>query len=232
MQELPKTGRISLGTQTRNHRCASPQEQELIMVYDGILIGLIVGLFRGGVRYGHRQLASLRLRGGWIFPLLLLFQFSIFYLQERWSWIASINGYLFAAVYFTGLIFLWLNRHHRGFTLIWIGVFLNFIVMAVNGGRMPVSLEASAVLGPYYVDLLQEGGAVSKHYMMDASTHLAFLGDIIPLSNPYPRTQVISIGDVVMNVGIFLFIQYMMVDRGTKAVPSAKTETSETYQPQ
>jgi hypothetical protein len=90
--------------------------------------------------------------------------------------------------------------------------------MAVNGGRMPVSVEASAVLGPYYVDMLREGGAVSKHYMMDASTHLSFLGDIIPLSSPYPRTQVISIGDVVMNIGIFLFIQYMMVNRTGEAL--------------
>jgi hypothetical protein len=188
------------------------------MVYDGILLGLIVGLFRGGFRYGLHQFAALKLRGGWIFPLLLLAQFFIFFLQERLEWVASINGYLFAAVYVTGLAFLWLNRHYKGFTLIWIGVFLNFIVMAVNGGRMPVSVDASAVLGPYYVDMLREGGAVSKHYMMDASTHLSFLGDIIPLSSPYPRTQVISIGDVVMNIGIFLFIQYMMVNRTGEAV--------------
>lgn len=188
------------------------------MVYDGILLGLIVGLFRGGFRYGLHQFAALRLRGGWIFPLLLLAQFFIFFLQERLDWVASINGYLFTAVYVTGLAFLWLNRHYKGFTLIWIGVFLNFIVMAVNGGRMPVSVEASAVLGPYYVDMLREGGAVSKHYMMDASTHLSFLGDIIPLSSPYPRTQVISIGDVVMNIGIFLFIQYMMVNRTGEAL--------------
>ncbi|QLG37260.1 MULTISPECIES: DUF5317 domain-containing protein [unclassified Paenibacillus] len=188
------------------------------MVYDGILLGLIVGLFRGGFRYGLHQFAALKLRGGWIFPLLLLAQFFIFFLQERLDWVASINGYLFAAVYVTGLAFLWLNRHYKGFTLIWIGVFLNFIVMAVNGGRMPVSVDASAVLGPYYVDMLREGGAVSKHYMMDASTHLSFLGDIIPLSSPYPRTQVISIGDVVMNIGIFLFIQYMMVNRTRDAL--------------
>ncbi|MEK3705953.1 DUF5317 domain-containing protein [Paenibacillus sp. FSL R7-0198] len=193
------------------------------MVYDGILLGLIVGFFRGGLRHGLNQFAALKLRSGWIFPVLLLIQFFIFYLQERFEWVASINGYLFAAVYITGLAFLWLNRHHTGFMLIWIGVFLNFAVMAVNGGRMPVSVEASAVLGPYYVDMLREGGAVSKHFMMDASTRLPFLGDIIPLSSPYPRTQVISIGDVVMNVGIFLFIQYMMVNRDKKAVQPAKT---------
>lgn len=115
-----------------------------------------------------------------------------------------------------GLIFLWLNRHHKGFKLIIIGVLMNFIVMAVNGGRMPVSLSASEVLGPYYTDMLKSGSVISKHYMMDASTRLSLLGDIIPLSKPYPRTQVISIGDVVMNFGMFLFIQSIMVVKRTK----------------
>lgn len=193
------------------------------MVYDGILIGVIVGLFRGGFRHGLAQFSTFKLKGGWIFPLLLLGQFLIFYVQEKWTWVASINGYLFGAVYVTGLVFLWMNRKYPGFTLIWIGVFLNFAVMAANGGRMPVSVEASEVLGPYYVDLLQQGGAVSKHFAMDASTRLSFLGDIIPLSSPYPRTQVISIGDVVMNLGIFLFIQHMMVDKSRKKAKAPET---------
>ncbi|MBZ5797754.1 DUF5317 domain-containing protein, partial [Burkholderia contaminans] len=51
---------------------------------------------------------------------------------------------------------------------------------------------------------------------MDASTRLSLLGDIIPLSKPYPRTQVISIGDVVMNFGMFLFIQNVMVVKRNK----------------
>ncbi|MFB5268888.1 DUF5317 domain-containing protein [Paenibacillus enshidis] len=186
------------------------------MVYDGVLLGLIIGLFRGGFRQGLTGLSNIRLVAGWIFPLLLLVQLGIFYLQEDSAFLASINGYLFMAVYVAGLVFLWLNRHQPGFLIILIGVFLNFLVMAVNGGRMPVSLTASYVLGPYYVELLQSGEVISKHFMMDDSTRLSFLGDIIPLSAPYPRTQVISVGDVVMNVGIFLFIQRVMVVKKKK----------------
>ncbi|MFB5762322.1 DUF5317 domain-containing protein [Paenibacillus medicaginis] len=186
------------------------------MVYDGVLLGLITGLFRGGFRQGLTGLSHIRLVAGWIFPLLLLVQLGIFYLQEDSAFLASINGYLFMAVYVAGLVFLWLNRHQPGFLIILIGVFLNFLVMAVNGGRMPVSLTASYVLGPYYVELLQSGEVISKHFMMNDSTRLSFLGDIIPLSAPYPRTQVISVGDVVMNVGIFLFIQRVMVVKKKK----------------
>ncbi|MEK5507544.1 DUF5317 domain-containing protein [Paenibacillus sp. FSL P4-0113] len=186
------------------------------MVYDGVLLGLIVGLFRGGWRQGLIRFSQVRLIAGWMFPVLLLVQLIIFYFQEKWTGLAAINGYLFMGVYVVGLIFLWLNRHHKGFKLIIIGVLLNFIVMAVNGGRMPVSLSASEVLGPYYTDMLKSGSVISKHYMMDASTRLSLLGDIIPLSKPYPRTQVISIGDVVMNFGMFLFIQSIMVMKRTK----------------
>lgn len=96
-----------------------------------------------------------------------------------------------------------------------IGVFLNFLVMLVNGGRMPVSYEAASVLDPIYLEMLKSGDAVTKHYLLDASTRLAFLGDIIPLSSPYPRTQAISIGDVVMNFGIFLFILHIMTPAAT-----------------
>ena len=183
------------------------------MVYDGIILGLIVGLFRGGLKNGLMQFGQIKLKGGLIFPILLLIQFLIYRFQGDASWLAPASGYFFMSIYVIGMAFLWMNRQNKGFTIILIGVFLNFLVMAVNGGRMPVSLDAAQVLGPYYTELLSSGDAVYKHYMLDASTRLSFLGDIIPLSNPYPRTQVISIGDVVMNLGIFLYIQSIMVPK-------------------
>ena len=75
---------------------------------------------------------------------------------------------------------------------------------------MPVSAEAAAVLDPTFIQALTDG-LYAKHAILDSSTKLGMLGDIIPLTDPYPRTQVISIGDVVMNIGIYLFIQYIMV---------------------
>lgn len=84
---------------------------------------------------------------------------------------------------------------------------------------MPVSYEAASVLDPIYLEMLRSGDAVTKHYLLDASTRLAFLGDIIPLSSPYPRTQAISIGDVVMNFGIFLFIVNIMTPAATTRKP-------------
>ena len=183
------------------------------MVFDGILIGLIVGFIRAGFRNGLIALSNVRIKGGLIFPILLILQFAIFYIQERVSFIADYSGYFFIVVYMTGLFLLWLNRSEQGFGFIFVGVVLNFLVMAVNGGRMPVSLEAASVLEPFYLDMLKSGTAVTKHFLLDSSTRLPFLGDIIPLSSPYPRNQAISVGDVIMNFGMFLYLQKIMLEQ-------------------
>lgn len=46
---------------------------------------------------------------------------------------------------------------------------------------------------------------------MSDNTHLNFLGDIIPLLPPYPRQYVMSIGDVLINIGAFMAIQGILV---------------------
>lgn len=177
------------------------------MVFDGIIISFIIGFLRKG---NLRALAQLKLKWGWIFPLLLVVELAVFMLQNDSKFLAQVSGYIYIAVYVLGLLFLFLNRKNPGFVLIFIGVFLNFLVMVINGGRMPVSLVAAAVLDPEYIQVLKDS-LYAKHTMLTSSTHLGFLGDIIPISKPYPRTQIISIGDIIMNIGIFFFIQYLMV---------------------
>ncbi|WP_407270529.1 DUF5317 domain-containing protein [Radiobacillus sp. PE A8.2] len=179
------------------------------MVIDGIIISFIVGLLRKGKL---DWLSKPLFKWGWIFPVLLLVQVTVFYLQNSVQFIASISNYVFMAVYIIGLFFLWINRDHLGLNIIMAGVFLNFLVMIVNGGRMPVSEEASIILDPVYIDTIKQG-LYAKHALITESTNLAFLGDIIPITDPYPKSQVISIGDVIMNIGIFIYIQNKMVSK-------------------
>lgn len=177
------------------------------MVFDGIIISFIVGLFRKG---NLRAFSQLNLKWGWVFPLLLIVQLTVFTLQNNSEFLGQLSGSIYILVYIIGLLFLFLNRKNPGFILIFIGVFLNFLVMVVNGGRMPVSVESAAVLDPGYIEALKES-LYAKHTMLTSTTHFGFLGDVIPISDPYPRTQIISIGDIIMNIGIFFFIQYIMV---------------------
>ncbi|MFB5195088.1 DUF5317 domain-containing protein [Neobacillus sp. KR4-4] len=177
------------------------------MVFDGIIISFLVGFLRKG---NLRALGKLKLKWGWIFPLLLVVELTVFMFQNDSKFLGQISGSIYIVVYVLGLLFLYMNRKNRGFILILFGVFLNFLVMVINGGRMPVSVEAATVLDPVYIETLKDS-LYAKHTMLTSSTHLGFLGDVIPISAPYPRTQIISIGDIIMNIGIFFFIQYLMV---------------------
>ncbi|WLR61348.1 DUF5317 domain-containing protein [Guptibacillus hwajinpoensis] len=178
------------------------------MVFDGILLSILVGYLRKGSLKGF---AHLSFKAGWIFPLLLLIEIGIFTFQSSYAWLGTLSAPLFMLIYIVGLIFLWLNRKMNiGIMLLFIGVLLNFIVMAINGGRMPVSLEAANILDPAYAESIKNG-LYGKHAVLTDSTAFGFLGDIIPITNPYPKDQVISIGDIIMNIGIFIFIQRVMV---------------------
>ncbi|WP_261130818.1 DUF5317 domain-containing protein [Bacillus sp. Marseille-Q3570] len=187
------------------------------MVYDGILAAILIGLLRKG---NFKGFSHLKIKYGWVFPVLLIVQWFIFLLQNKYDFLGSMSPYVFILIYIVGLTLLWVNRHQGfGVWLILIGVFLNFIVMAANDGRMPVSLEAAKTLDPAYGEALQEG-YYGKHTALTEETLLGFLGDVIALPKFYPREQVISIGDIIMNIGIFLFIQTLMVKRTVKRKPS------------
>ncbi len=181
------------------------------MVYDGIIIGLIVGWIRAGWRNGLVALSQIRIRGGWIFPVILLIQLGLYSMHDKIQLIEDYNGYMFMFVYAAGLILLWLNRKEKGFWWIFAGVSMNFLVMLLNGGKMPVSLDAISIIDPAYAETLSNDMIATKHDIMTDTTALPFLGDIIPLTLPYPRHLVISIGDVVMNFGIFVYLQHAML---------------------
>lgn len=189
------------------------------MAFDGVIFGLIVGFLRRG---SLRGFIGVRLKYGWMFPILLAVQLLMFWLQTQYAWAAAASTYTYMSVYVVGLCFLWMNRHERGFILLMIGTSLNFLVMLANGGRMPVSVEAASVLGDSYVDILKEGVLYGKHAMLTAHSKLPFLGDIIPLTKPYYKEQVISIGDVIMAIGIFQYIQKVMLTDRKKADLSAR----------
>ncbi len=110
---------------------------------------------------------------------------------------------LFAGIYF--------NRTSLAFKLIFIGIFLNFMVIMLNGGQMPVSVEAMQRAGLDKGLQIIADNRVVTHSIVDENTRLAFLGDVISLKKPYPRPKVFSIGDIFIAFGVFFFIQKNMV---------------------
>lgn len=177
------------------------------MIIDGVLFGIIIALLRGGKL---SNLATLRIRGAWILIFLWITQMTLYVLQEK---IPSLfqKIHVFSMVsYFILFYILFQNKRIPGMNVLLIGGLLNFLVMAVNGGYMPVSAEAASLISPTYIHPLPQG-PYGRHILMSDNTHLNFLGDIIPLLPPYPRQHVVSIGDVLINIGAFMAIQGILV---------------------
>lgn len=104
------------------------------------------------------------------------------------------------------------NFHIREMWLAGFGTFLNALVVAVNGGAMPVSARALQVAG--YEEMLRPE-VVSKfvrHSIMSSSTHLKLIADIIPVPKLLILPpQVLSIGDALVAIAVFIFVQRYMV---------------------
>ncbi|HHV78781.1 MAG TPA: DUF5317 domain-containing protein [Firmicutes bacterium] len=105
-----------------------------------------------------------------------------------------------------------------GLGWILIGVAANGWVIFINGGKMPISPSALAVLGldrtPEYAQLIS--GASYTHKLAAADTKLRFLGDIIPLWLPFTQPVAASLGDIAICIGGFILIQRLMLDTKSK----------------
>ena len=86
-------------------------------------------------------------------------------------------AYGVALVLVSNLLMIWFalsNRHIPGLALVGVGIFLNALVIAVNGA-MPVSPDAARVAAS-----TQEVGSI-KHEPLNGDTRLAILADRVPV---------------------------------------------------
>src|SRR5579859_751907 len=97
-----------------------------------------------------------------------------------------------------------LNRRWLAARLVLAGLALNLVVMLANGGLMPISPVAAAAVFPTATDLA-EGAAIpgSKDMLLRPEhTRLALLDDRLLILAPFGPARVLSIGDVLVMVGI------------------------------
>src|SRR4051794_22435708 len=158
------------------------------LVLGTLLVAATVGLLTGG-RWS--RLAELEI--AWV-PLAIT--------GLAMQWFAPSTGVLplvLLLVSFAALIaFAVRNLGLPGFRLILLGILLNFVVIAANGG-MPVS--RSALVSSGQVDTLEalvhDGGA--KHHLASDADLLVPLADVIPVP---PIHNVVSVGDVLTYAGV------------------------------
>lgn len=171
------------------------------------IVSLIVAFLRGG---SLLRLGQLHIRHAYLILLGLALQLFIFSpLGARWeSWM----GYLYLASLTLLLLAVALNRDLPGIGLLGLGLFLNLLVIAANGGLMPVSVQAARRARLFdMIATLQATGRHRHMVLMDEGTKFWFLGDTIVLGYPLPSAQVFSPGDILVALGAFIFLQWAML---------------------
>jgi hypothetical protein len=101
---------------------------------------------------------------------------------------------------------------------------MNFVVIAANGG-MPVLAGAAEVASGFTVSTPDLSGTF-KHVPLDATSHLTFFADVIPL-RLVRIGEVISLGDIFLALGLGVFLESELrrprryFKRGAQAQPGS-----------
>lgn len=183
------------------------------MIFDSLGASLIYGFLRGGKISGIENIVIKKVG---FFIAAFLVQLGLWNLPDKFPIIIEYRAYIHFLVYLLLFIGLWYNRDSKYFRVIALGIFLNFIVIFANGGRMPVSIEALKATGlNHLIPSLMED-KVTTHQVLTSSTRLKFLADVLVLPKPYPLPKAFSIGDLIMAGGIFWLITDAMLGRVKK----------------
>jgi hypothetical protein len=172
------------------------------------LIGVAVALARGGsfagwarahVQYSSVALASLGLQLVLFFPPI-----------DRLPWVVTWGPLVWALCLAALCAVLVRNAIaqptlRQAWALAALGVGLNVLVVAANGGYMPQSEAAHiASRGTPQTSSQASEPQLRNVLPMSSETRLNWLGDVIPEPAWLPRNNVISLGDLLLGLGLAL----------------------------
>jgi hypothetical protein len=171
-----------------------------------VLAGALLGIVRAKINKMPYQ--AVQIQHIWLVLAAYIPQFFIFFLPATRSaipdqWVAV----LFVLSQVLLLVFIWINRRIPGGWLMGIGLLLNFLVIVLNGGMMPLTPENAQHLLPAGSTMtltLGERVGISKDILLEKSaTRLWFLGDIFLLPEWFNFPMAFSPGDVLLSLGAF-----------------------------
>ncbi len=175
---------------------------------------MIIAIFFGKIRGGKfSRLSKLEFKNTWVFILAVIIQATII--------LFGVNGNEFVLKYirelnilsyillFIGIV---INIRHRTLLIILLGMILNIFVMFANGWRTPVSIDGLILAGYSELAELTLSGKLAFYIPLDVSSKYGLLGKIVTIPPPYFSPQILSIGDIFIFLGLFLFVQGVMTN--------------------
>jgi hypothetical protein len=172
------------------------------MFIEAVIIAIIIGYIAGG---RLKRLENADIKGIYlVFTAFLTEAVIMFLIRKDIVQRGTLTYMLDVIMYVQLAAFTWINRKNPWLVITGAGFLLNSIPIFLNGGAMPVSMDAAVKSG--FVSSAQEVNLEARGLYTAAveSTRLWFLGDVIPKS--FIMKSVISIGDIVSSIGIMGFI--------------------------
>ncbi len=171
-----------------------------------VAVGLVSGLLRAWLGKRPYRVVSLRLPGLVLFaflPQLIAFYLGRMGLGVAYQWVPVI----LIGSQILLLVFVWLNRKQPGFWLLGAGLLLNFFVIILNSGLLPISPETVRKLYPGVPESKWQVGkrlGNGKDIVLPVSmTRLWFLSDRFMLPDSLHYRIAFSAGDVLIALGAF-----------------------------
>lgn len=158
----------------------------------------VVALLSVPLTGGHLvALAQIRITSKWLVLVALLVQVAITSFVQDWPHALLVALHIGSYVLIG--VALWRNRRIAGLPLIALGGLLNGVVITLNRGTLPASARALAEAGMVTNGDFTNSG-VLRHPI------LAPLGDVVATPAWLPFRNVISIGDCIALIGVFVLV--------------------------
>ena len=187
----------------------------LFIIYP-LILGLIIGYISGG---NLKRLVQKHLYWKWAAVSAILVQIFIFSPFLK-SFPEAIRVVLHYASYVLLLVFILRNIKAPGIALIGAGVFANALVTFLNGGYMPTlpeNLKNTPITK--YAEVISQVRAVGNSSAVTGQALLPWLGDIFYIPAWVPFSEALSIGDILIGIGIFTYLLINMRFSGKSKKP-------------
>jgi len=173
-----------------------------------IILSVIIGLLRGGEL---EKLYHISIKGTYFFAVALLLRGIIWFFGKMDFYpFYEYSPFIIIISYILLIISSFQNINFSGFRYITLGVLMNSFVIFVNGGKMPVLVTQQFGENISGKVLFGQGQNII-YSLTDKETLFTFLGDVLTLPKLFPGNSIISVGDVMIYIGIFILIQKVML---------------------
>lgn len=163
----------------------------------GVLLAWLLGADLG-------QLRLVRLRASWVVFVALGTQILLFTPAARALPLPLSETTAHLLTYAVLLAFLAANLRRSGFAIAAAGTACNTIAIAANHGRMPVSLKSWTASGKPAAELTRHG--FYDNVVLASHAHFSWLGDVFALPRVVPLANSLSIGDLLILLGVITFV--------------------------